>query len=79
MNGYDFTDLSIKWQGQSVIEIFFRSGRVTHFTNSALVYPGGSVPKTFRTLLCDGCDTRSKIPVAGDLKVEPANSLTPNH
>lgn len=47
MNGYDFTNLSVKWQGQSEIEVSFHSGRVTHFTNSALVYPGDPSPKHF--------------------------------
>jgi hypothetical protein len=60
LKGYDFDGLSVKWQGPTVIEVSFHSGRVTHFTNSALVYPGGPVPEAFHLLLCDGCDTTSK-------------------
>jgi hypothetical protein len=56
LNGYDFSGLSVKWQGPRVIEVSFRSGRVSHFTNSAFVYPGGPVPAEFHTLLCDGCN-----------------------
>jgi hypothetical protein len=60
LSGYDFDGLSVKWEGQQVIEVSFRSGRVSHFTNSAFVYPGGPVPEEFHTLLCDGCDAASK-------------------
>lgn len=56
LNGYDFTDLSVKWQAPQVVKVAFRSGRVTRFTNSAFVYPGGPVPVEFHTLLCDGCE-----------------------
>ena len=55
LSGYDFDGLSVKWQGPRVIEVSFNSGRVSQFTNSAFVYPGGSVPEAFHTLLCDGC------------------------
>lgn len=60
LSGYDFDGLSVKWQGPRVIEVSFSSGRVTRFTNSAFVYPGGPVPEEFHTLLCDGCITASK-------------------
>lgn len=60
LNGYDFDGLSVKWQAPRVIEVSFHSGRVSHFTNTAFVYPGGPVPEEFHTLLCDGCDTASK-------------------
>lgn len=55
LSGYDFDGLSVKWRGPRVIEVSFNSGRVSRFTNSAFVYPGGSVPEEFHTLLCDGC------------------------
>jgi hypothetical protein len=56
LRGFDFDGLTVKWQTPQVIEVFFRSGRVTHFTNSAFAYPGGPVPTEFHVLLCDGCD-----------------------
>jgi hypothetical protein len=68
LNGYDFAGLAIKWDGPSVIEVSFRSGRVAQFTNSALVSPGGPVPVTFHTLLCDGCDPASKDAGMGGVK-----------
>lgn len=56
LNGYDFTDLSVRWRGPSVIEVSFDSGIVAHFTNSALASASGSTPVSFHTVLCDGCD-----------------------
>jgi len=56
LEGYDFDRLTVKWQGPQIIEVSFRTGRVTHFTNSAFAYPGGPVPTEFHILLCDGCE-----------------------
>jgi hypothetical protein len=55
LHGYDFSGLSVKWLSQQNIEIAFDSGRVTTFTNSAIVYPNGPVPVEFHATLCDGC------------------------
>ena len=60
LSGYDFDGLSVKWESRQVVKVSFRSGRVSQFTNSAFVYPGGPVPEEFHTLLCDGCDTTRK-------------------
>lgn len=68
LNGYDFAALSVKWRGPSVIEVSFHSGRVTHFTNYALVSPGGTVSQVFHTLLCDGCEPEPKYPHPGEVK-----------
>ena len=68
LNGYDFSALSVKWQGPDVIAVSFHSGRVSHFTNTAFVYPGGTVPHEFLTLLCDGCEPLPKRPDAGNVK-----------
>jgi hypothetical protein len=61
LNGYDFDGLAVRWQGPQVIQVSFRSGRVSRFTNSAFVYPGGPVPEEFHVVLCDGCETASAI------------------
>jgi len=58
-NGYDFDGLAVRWQGPQVIQVSFRSGRVSRFTNSAFVYAGGPIPEEFHILLCDGCETQS--------------------
>ena len=55
LHGYDFSGLSVKWLSQQNIEIAFDCGRVTTFTNSALVYPNGPVPVEFHAILRDGC------------------------
>ncbi len=63
LHGYDFSGLSVKWLSQRHIEIAFDCGRVTTFTNSAFVYPGGPVPVEFHASLRDGCGEVS--PVVG--------------
>ena len=57
LHGFDFSELSVKWRSQREIEVYFRSGRVARFTNSAFVSPTGSIPVEFHTVLCDGCGT----------------------
>ena len=60
LHGFDFDGLTVKWQGPQVIEVSFRSGRVSHFANSAIAYPGGPVPTEFHVILCDGCDAMTR-------------------
>ncbi len=60
LHGFDFDGLTVKWQGPQVIDVSFRSGRVSHFTNSAIAYPGGPVPTEFHVILCDGCDAMTR-------------------
>ena len=60
LHGFDFDGLTVKWQGPQVIEVAFRSGRVSYFTNSAVAYPGGPVPVEFQILLCDGREADSR-------------------
>jgi hypothetical protein len=57
LHGFDFSGLSMKSRAHNEIEIevSFRSGRVTRFTNFASVAPDRSVPVEFHTALCDGC------------------------
>ncbi len=54
-HGFDFSELSAKWRGQREIEVSFRCGRVTYFTNDAFVYPKGPVPEDFHATLRDEC------------------------
>jgi hypothetical protein len=61
LHGFDFSELSARWRSQREIEVSFRSGRVSYFTNSPSVLPvGSSIPVGFHATLCDGCDTGSK-------------------
>jgi hypothetical protein len=60
LHGFDFDGLTVKWQGPQVIEVSFRSGRISHFTNSAIAYPSGPVPTEFHVILCDGSDALTR-------------------
>jgi hypothetical protein len=55
LHGFDFSGLSVKWLSQQNIEISFDCGRVTTFTNFALVYPNGPIPVEVHAILRDGC------------------------
>ena len=57
LHGFDFSGLSVKWQSEREIGVSFRSARITHFANYALVSPDGSASVEFHTTLCDGCRT----------------------
>lgn len=59
LQGFDFSGLSARWKTGTEIEVSFSGGRVTYFTNSALVYPRGPVPVEFHATLCDGCVRRN--------------------
>jgi len=55
LQGYDFSELTVKWLSPQAIEVFFRCGRVSTFRNSTFVYPGGPVPVEFYATLHDDC------------------------
>jgi len=54
LHGYDFSGLSVKWLSPRDIEIAFDGGRVTSFTNFAIVYPKEPVPAEFHATLREG-------------------------
>jgi hypothetical protein len=56
-HGFDFDGLSVKWKSDREIEVSLESGWVSQFRNYAFVYPRGSAPVEFHTILCDGCRT----------------------
>jgi hypothetical protein len=58
LHGFDFSGLSARWKTGREIEVSFANGRVTHFSNSAIVYPRDSPPVEFHMTLCDGCTTQ---------------------
>jgi hypothetical protein len=66
LSGYDFDNLSVKWRGQREIEISFGCGRVTNFTNNALVYPNGPVPEGFHATLRENCSYRGSTTCQGN-------------
>ena len=68
LHGFDFSDLSVKWRGEREIEVSFRDGRVTYFSNCPSVSPSGSNPVGFHAVLCDGCGPGSTGISGGDTK-----------
>ncbi len=58
LHGSDFSELHVQWKSPREIEVSFKGGRVTNFTNSAIVYARDSAPVEFHTTLCDGCDAQ---------------------
>ena len=53
--GFDLSGLSVAWQSERDIEVSFRAGYLTHFTNTASVIPKGTyVPEGFHTTVRDG-------------------------
>jgi hypothetical protein len=60
-HGFDFSGLSVRWQAEREIEVYFRDGRVTYFMNCPSVSPVDSVPVGFHAILCDGCDPKSNL------------------
>jgi hypothetical protein len=55
LHGYDFSGFSVKWLSKQEIEISFDCGRVTAFSNYAVVSPDNSLPVQFHASLLDGC------------------------
>jgi hypothetical protein len=68
LDGYDFSELSVKWLSERKIEISFGCGRVSYFTNYASVYPSGPVPEEFHAILRDRCESGLMDKPAGDAK-----------
>ena len=55
LHGFDFSGLTVKWRGPHEIEVSFQCGRVTYFTNDAIVYPKGPIPEEFHATLRENC------------------------
>lgn len=56
LSGYDFSGLSVKWQSDREIEVSFRCGRVSSFSNDATVLHKGAPPVEFHAILREDCD-----------------------
>ena len=55
LHGFDFSGLSVKWRSERDLEIFFECGRVTTFSNFAILSKGRSVPVEIRATLHETC------------------------
>lgn len=59
-HGYDFSGLSIRWRSPTEVTILFSCGRVSSFSNYAVLAPRGSNPVEFHAVLLDECSKDSK-------------------
>ena len=55
LHGFDFSGLTVKWRGPHEIEVSFQCGRVTYFTNDAIVHTKGPIPEEFHATLRENC------------------------
>lgn len=53
LNGYDFVDLSVKWRSAHVIDIYFRCGNVSSFSNGAVISGNRKAPDEFHVFMHD--------------------------
>ena len=56
LHGFDFSELSVKWRSERDLEISFDCGRVTKFSNFALLTKGHPVPVEFHATLHETCN-----------------------
>jgi len=65
LHGFDFSGLTVKWLSERNVEISFSCGRVSKFSNFAVVSKGHSLPVEFHATLNDECNAtpnRASIP-----------------
>ncbi len=65
LHGFDFSGLSVKWVSERNVEISFACGRVSRFSNFAVISKGRPLPVEFHATLNDGCNAtqnRSAVP-----------------
>ena len=55
LHGYDFSGLSVNWKSSREIEISFDCGRISQFTNDAILASKESVPVEIHARLIDKC------------------------
>jgi hypothetical protein len=57
LHGFDFSGLAVKWVSDRNVEISFACGRVSKFSNFAVMSKGQSLPVEFHASLNDECNT----------------------
>jgi hypothetical protein len=62
LHGFDFSGLAAKWVAERDADISFTCGRVSQFSNFAIVSDGHALPVEFHATLKDGCAGRSARP-----------------
>ena len=56
LHGFDFSGLSVKWLSEHNVEISFSCGRVSKFSNFAVMSKGHPLPVEFHATLNDECN-----------------------
>ena len=62
LHGFDFSGLSVKWRSERDLEISFDCGRVTTFSNFAILSEGREVPVEFHATLREACGETKSAP-----------------
>jgi hypothetical protein len=55
LRGFDFSNLSVNWRSERDVQISFDCGRVTSFTNFAVISNGQTPPVEFHASLREAC------------------------
>ena len=66
LHGFDFSGLSVKWRSERDLEISFECGRVTTFSNFALLSEGREVPVEFHATLHETCNETTSMPAQAE-------------
>ena len=53
LNGYDFVGLTVEWRSARVIDIHFKCGTVSSFSNFAIISDNRKIPDDFHIFLHD--------------------------
>jgi hypothetical protein len=56
LHGFDFSGLTVRWLSERNVEISFSCGRVSKFSNFALISKSHPVPVEFHATLNDKCN-----------------------
>jgi hypothetical protein len=56
LHGFDFSGLAVKWVSERNVEISFACGRVSKFSNFAVMSKGRPLPVEFHATLFDECN-----------------------
>jgi hypothetical protein len=65
LHGFDFSGLAVKWLSERNVEISFSCGRISRFSNFAVLSKGHSLPVEFHATLTDECNAtpnRASVP-----------------
>jgi hypothetical protein len=62
LHGFDFSGLAARWTSDRNVEISFACGRISRFSNFAVLSQGHAQPVEFHATLNDGCNRALNFP-----------------